>query len=37
MGYSKWIDLAILFGMMVLYQLIFLGIVKTVEKVKSSC
>ncbi|KAM3757480.1 hypothetical protein ACB098_02G191400 [Castanea mollissima] len=34
MGYSKWIDLAILFGMVVLYRLIFLGIVKTVEKVK---
>ncbi|RWW11070.1 hypothetical protein BHE74_00036397 [Ensete ventricosum] len=34
MGYSKWIDLAILFGMVVLYRLMFLGIVKTVEKVK---
>ena len=34
MGYSKWIDLAILFGMVVLYRLIFLVIVKTVEKVK---
>uniref|UniRef100_A0A2N9J3R8 Leucine-rich repeat-containing N-terminal plant-type domain-containing protein n=1 Tax=Fagus sylvatica TaxID=28930 RepID=A0A2N9J3R8_FAGSY len=37
MGYSKWIDLAILFGMVVLYRLMFLGIVKTVEKVKSRC
>ncbi|KAK7860182.1 abc transporter g family member 15 [Quercus suber] len=34
MGYSKWIDLTILFGMVVLYRLIFLVIVKTVEKVK---
>ena len=34
MGYSKWIDLAILFGMVVLYRLMFLGIIKTVEKVK---
>lgn len=34
MGYSKWIDLAILFGMVILYRLMFLGIVKTVEKVK---
>ena len=34
MGYSKWIDLAILFGMVVLYRLIFLVIVKTIEKVK---
>ncbi|CAL9095190.1 unnamed protein product, partial [Musa textilis] len=28
MGYSKWIDLAILFGMIILYKLMFLGIVK---------
>ena len=34
MGYSKWIDLAILLGMVVLYRLMFLGIVKIVEKVK---
>jgi hypothetical protein len=34
MGYSKWIDLAILLGMVVLYRLMFLGIVKAVEKVK---
>lgn len=34
MGYSKWIDLAILFGMVILYRLMFLGIVKTAEKVK---
>ncbi|CAL9161561.1 unnamed protein product [Musa hybrid cultivar] len=34
MGYSKWVDLAILFGMVILYRLMFLGIVKTVEKLK---
>ncbi|XP_050206803.1 ABC transporter G family member 1-like [Mercurialis annua] len=34
MGYSKWIDLAILFGMVVLYRIMFLGIIKLVEKVK---
>ncbi|URE03103.1 ABC-2 type transporter [Musa troglodytarum] len=34
MGYSKWIDLVILFGMVILYRLMFLGIVTTVEKVK---
>jgi hypothetical protein len=34
MGYSKWIDLTILLGMVVLYRLMFLGIVKAVEKVK---
>lgn len=34
MGYSKWVDFAILFGMVVLYRLLFLGIIKTVEKVK---
>ncbi|KAF3961341.1 hypothetical protein CMV_014039 [Castanea mollissima] len=34
MGYSKWIDLAILLGMVILYRLMFLGIVKIVEKVK---
>ncbi|URE02914.1 ABC-2 type transporter, partial [Musa troglodytarum] len=34
MGYSKWIDLVILFGMIILYRLMFLGIVTTVEKVK---
>ncbi|ESR37044.1 ABC transporter domain-containing protein [Citrus sinensis] len=34
MGYSKWVDLAILFGMVVFYRLVFLGIVKTVEKMK---
>ncbi|CBI18824.3 unnamed protein product, partial [Vitis vinifera] len=33
-GYSKWVDVAILFGMVVLYRLLFLGIIKTVEKVK---
>ncbi|KAE8672778.1 ABC transporter G family member 11 [Hibiscus syriacus] len=34
MGYSKWVDLAILFGMVVLYRLLFSVIVKTTEKVK---
>ncbi|EXC09686.1 ABC transporter G family member 11 [Morus notabilis] len=34
MGYSKWVDVAILFGMVVVYRLMFLGILKAVEKVK---
>ncbi|KAJ4951431.1 hypothetical protein NE237_028263 [Protea cynaroides] len=34
MGYSKWVDLAILFGMVVLYRLMFFGIIKSVEKLK---
>ncbi|KAJ4966461.1 hypothetical protein NE237_018310 [Protea cynaroides] len=34
MGYSKWIDLAILFGMVVVYRLMFFGIIKSVEKLK---
>lgn len=34
MGYSKWIDVAILFGMVIVYRLMFLGIIKTLEKVK---
>ncbi|CAN6211009.1 unnamed protein product [Urochloa humidicola] len=34
MGYSKWMDLAILCGMVVLYRLLFLAIVKLAEKVK---
>jgi len=34
MGYSKWIDLAVLFGMVVIYRLMFWGIIKTVEQVK---
>ncbi|KAJ0041366.1 hypothetical protein Pint_27609 [Pistacia integerrima] len=33
-GYSKWADLAILFGMVVVYRLLFLTIIKTAEKVK---
>ncbi|XP_059648486.1 ABC transporter G family member 1-like [Cornus florida] len=33
-GYSKWIDLAILLGMLVLYRLIFFIMVKMAEKVK---
>ncbi|KAJ0082604.1 hypothetical protein Patl1_11423 [Pistacia atlantica] len=31
MGYSKWVDLAILFGMVILYRLLFLTIIKTTE------
>ncbi|OVA15689.1 ABC transporter-like [Macleaya cordata] len=34
MGYSKWVDLAILFGMVVLYRLMFFGIIKMSEKLK---
>ncbi|KAF9601544.1 hypothetical protein IFM89_020372 [Coptis chinensis] len=34
MGYSKLVDLSILLGMVVLYRLMFLGIIKTTEKVK---
>ncbi|KAI3896292.1 hypothetical protein MKW92_023054 [Papaver armeniacum] len=34
MGYSKWIDLAVLFGMVVLYRLMFFGIIKMSEKLK---
>ena len=34
MGYSKWVDLGILLGMVVLYRFTFLGIIKVVEKVK---
>ncbi|PIA52063.1 hypothetical protein AQUCO_01000148v1 [Aquilegia coerulea] len=33
-GYSKWVDLGVLFGMMILYRLIFLAIIKTTEKLK---
>ncbi|CAL9122917.1 unnamed protein product [Musa acuminata var. zebrina] len=35
MGYSKWIDLAILLGMVVLYRLTFLVTLKILETVKS--
>ncbi|KAI3462085.1 hypothetical protein Pfo_018748 [Paulownia fortunei] len=34
MGYSKWIDVAIVFGMVILYRLMFLGIIKATEKFK---
>jgi hypothetical protein len=34
MSYSKWIDLAILLGMIVLYRVLFLIIIKITEKVK---
>ncbi|RVW60269.1 ABC transporter G family member 11 [Vitis vinifera] len=33
MGYSKWVDLAILLGMVALYRILFLTIIKTTEKV----
>ncbi|KAG6711061.1 hypothetical protein I3842_05G035000 [Carya illinoinensis] len=32
--YSKWVDLAILFGMVVLYRVVFLGMIKSNEKLK---
>ncbi|XP_059642775.1 ABC transporter G family member 1-like [Cornus florida] len=34
MGYSKWVDFAILIGMVLLYRFMFVAILKTVEKVK---
>ncbi|KAL5727837.1 ATP-binding cassette sub- G member 1 [Ranunculus cassubicifolius] len=34
MGYSKWIDLFVLLGMVVLYRVMFFGIIKTTEKMK---
>ncbi|KAJ8769647.1 hypothetical protein K2173_005250 [Erythroxylum novogranatense] len=34
MGYSKWIDLVVLLGMVVFYRIVFLGIIKIAEKVK---
>ncbi|KAI5669832.1 hypothetical protein M9H77_19685 [Catharanthus roseus] len=34
LGYSKWVDVAIIFGMVILYRVMFLGIIKTAEKVK---
>ncbi|KVH93404.1 AAA+ ATPase domain-containing protein [Cynara cardunculus var. scolymus] len=34
MGYSKWIDLGILFGMVVLYRIILFCTIKTIERVK---
>ncbi|XP_031278032.1 ABC transporter G family member 11-like [Pistacia vera] len=34
LGYSKWVDLLVLCAMVVLYRLMFLAIIKTVEKVK---
>ncbi|KAF9663411.1 hypothetical protein SADUNF_Sadunf17G0047000 [Salix dunnii] len=34
MGLSKWVDLAILLGMVVLYRILFLVIIKTTEKIK---
>ncbi|KAJ6420772.1 hypothetical protein OIU84_028186 [Salix udensis] len=33
MGLSKWVDLAILLGMVVLYRILFLVIIKTTEKI----
>ncbi|XP_045819245.1 ABC transporter G family member 1-like [Trifolium pratense] len=34
MSYSKWVDLGILLGMIVLYRVLFLIIIKTIEKLK---
>ena len=34
MGYSKWVDLAILIGMVAVYRVMFLGIIKLTEKFK---
>lgn len=34
MDTSKWVDLAVLLGMVVLYRVLFLGFIKTKEKVK---
>ena len=34
MGHSKWVDLAIMFGMIVLYRVVFLAITKSKEKLK---
>ncbi|ERN18458.1 hypothetical protein AMTR_s00325p00013820 [Amborella trichopoda] len=34
MGYSKWVDLGILMGMVVFYRLMFLGILKLSEKAR---
>ena len=34
MGHSKWVDLAIMFGMIVLYRVVFLAITKSKEKMK---
>ncbi|GLT71456.1 hypothetical protein SLA2020_434720 [Shorea laevis] len=34
MSYSKWVDLAILLGMIVLYRILFLVIIKTNEKIR---
>ncbi|KAL5225140.1 hypothetical protein ABZP36_011779 [Zizania latifolia] len=34
MGYSKWVNLAILFGMMVIYRTIFFAIVKVAEDLR---
>ena len=34
MGHSKWVDLAILFGMIAVYRILFLAITKSKEKLK---
>ncbi|WCJ18753.1 ABC transporter G family member 1 [Euphorbia peplus] len=34
MGYSKWIDLAILFGMVILYRILLLAVIDIAEKIK---
>ncbi|TKY59487.1 ABC transporter G family member 11 [Spatholobus suberectus] len=35
MGHSKWVDLAIMLGTIVLYRLVFLAIIKSKEKMKA--
>lgn len=35
MGHSKWVDLAIMMGIIVLYRVMFLAITKTKEKIKA--
>ncbi|KAK6120016.1 hypothetical protein DH2020_046256 [Rehmannia glutinosa] len=34
MGYSKWVDFAIVFGMLIMYRVMFFGIIKGTEKFK---
>ncbi|PON55900.1 ABC transporter-like [Parasponia andersonii] len=36
MSYSKWVDLAVLLGMVVLYRILFLVIIKTAENFRTS-
>ena len=36
LSYSKWVDLAVLLGMVVFYRVLFLAIIKAAEKLKSA-